>query len=111
VYGSSVIYFEGIAGSDGSSVIYFDGTAGSEGSSVMYLDGIAGSSVKVVAAGRDGKSTEGTANEGIVYFVGSSDTERFGAKVYVGIPSGTDGSSPSVGSSVKSAGFVISAGS
>jgi len=59
-------------------VIYCDGTAGSDGSSVIYLDGMAGSSVKVVAAG---KSNEGNANEGISYFVGSSDTERFGAKV------------------------------
>jgi hypothetical protein len=105
VYGNSVIYFEGIAGSDGSSVIYFDGTAGSDGISVIYRDGMTGISVKVVAAGG---SIDGTTNEGIAYCVGRADTDRFGAKVYVGSPAGTEGKSPSVGSSVRSAGRVIS---
>ncbi len=83
---------------------------------MTYLLGIAGTLGSSVAKGGVGRSIDGigTSKDGIAICDGSADTERLGASVYVGIPSGTDGNSvvkSSVGNSVGYAGFDTSAGS
>ncbi len=107
----------GISRKLGNSDTYFDGTAIRDGNSVTYrFVGNAGTLGSSVAKGGVGRSIDGigTSKEGITNCVGSADTDRLGANVYVGIPSGTDGSSvliSSVGNSVGYAGFEIRAGS